>query len=65
MLAPGKVTAREPLMEVFRSPLRFLLPLGGVALPAAARASSFEDSFAQKGNPSPATGSRRKSASTT
>jgi hypothetical protein len=51
MLAPGKVTAREPLMEVFRSPLRFLLPLGGVALPAAARASSCEDSFAQKGNP--------------
>ena len=55
MLAPGKVTAREPLMEVFRSPLRFLLPLGGVAvalaLPAAALASSCEDSFAQKGNP--------------
>lgn len=55
MLAPGKVTAREPLMEVFRSPLRFLLPLGGVAvalaLPGAARASSCEDSFAQKGNP--------------
>lgn len=37
------------------SPLKFLLPLGGLALalalPAAARAGSCEDSFAQKGNP--------------